>query len=237
MLIVLASRHDQRARELAERWKPLGAGLMTCHDLSLPGWRYYPGKPEDSTAVVDGRVVSCPQITGVLTRIPCINPGELTHIHLEDREYVAAEMTSFLAAWLCSLSCPVLNRPTATCLSGPAWRPEQWRCAAAAAGISAQFLHGSVHRANPIMSGGVEVNRTAVTVVGNRWFGQVDPAVGEQARRLAAVAGVTLLELWVVERHSGSHAVSVNLWPDLSSTETLEAVAEYLTSASLVPSV
>lgn len=237
MLIVLASRHDQRAREIAERWKSLDAGLMTCHDLSLPGWRYYPGKPEDSTAVVDGKVVWWPQITGVLTRIPCINPGELTHIHLEDREYVAAEMTSFLTAWLSSLSCPVLNRPTATCLSGPAWRSEQWGCAAAAAGISAEFVQRSVYRANPIISSSAEVSRTAVTVVGNRWFGQVDPTVGEQARRLAAVAGVNLLELWVGERDSGSRVVSVNLWPDLSSTEILEAVTEFVMRASLVPRV
>ncbi len=49
--------------------------------------------------------------------------------------YVSAEMTAFLLSWLSGLDCPILNRPTPNCLSGPGWRQEQWIHLAARLGI------------------------------------------------------------------------------------------------------
>jgi hypothetical protein len=52
--------------------------------------------------------------------------GEVSVLAVDSshRKYVAAEFNAFLLAWLSAQSCPVLNRPTASCLSGPNWQPE-----------------------------------------------------------------------------------------------------------------
>ncbi|MBV8172998.1 MAG: hypothetical protein JO151_00365 [Verrucomicrobia bacterium] len=232
MLVVLASRHDRSARYLVERWTAFGAGMITCEDLSVAGWRFCPSSPDASTAVVDGRCVPCKDIAGVLTRLPCIFPGELLHIRREDREYVAAEMGAFLMAWLSSLSCPVLNRPVGTCLSGLNWRPEQWALAASRVNIRVRTTKRRILLGSTAEPGGSEPNSIAVTVIGHQCFGQIDPHLGVQARRLAMAAGVDLLEV----RFSGDEAdfcfESANLWPDLSRADLADAVLQYLQNDS-----
>ena len=74
------------------------------------------------------------EIKMVLTRRPSILADELTGVHEEDRFYIAAEMNAFLVAWLASLRCPVINRPTGTCLCGPSWTDEHWKIAVIRAG-------------------------------------------------------------------------------------------------------
>jgi hypothetical protein len=228
VLVVLASRHDRSARYLVERWAAFGAGMITCEDLSVAGWRYFPGCPDASTAVVEGRLVPCKDITGMLTRLPCIFPRELVRIRREDREFVAAEMGAFLMAWLSSLSCPVLNRPVGTCLSGPDWRPEQWARAASCVNINVRTMKRRILPGSTAEPGASEPNSVAVTVIGQQCFGHVDPRLEVQARRLAVAAGVDLLEV----RFSGGEAdpwfESVNLWPDLSRADLADAVLQYL---------
>src|SRR5271170_1683143 len=146
MLIILAGEQDEVARDLTRRWSSFDGHLMTPKDLSQPGWRHRPGfrnarlprgqkerpgepSPDSSdqdVAVVDGRTVSVERIDGVLTRLAGVYEWELAHIVPGDRAYVSAEMTAFLLSWLSELDCPILNRPTPTCLSGPGWRQEQW---------------------------------------------------------------------------------------------------------------
>src|SRR5688572_23214757 len=123
MLLIIASRYDDSARALARRYGD--AAVLTPADLSRPGWRFINGNAEDSTAVAEGCSVSARSIRGVLTRLPSVTPAELPQIVPTDREYVAAEMNAFLTAWLSELPCRVINRPTALCLAGPAWRREQ----------------------------------------------------------------------------------------------------------------
>src|SRR5262245_31751193 len=130
MLVVIASRFDRSAAQLAARWTTAGALLLTCADLSLAGWRWTLGESQTAVLVASGRRVPTSALTGVLTRLPAIFPQELLHIVPEERDYVAAEMTAFLRAWLADLACPILNRPTATCLSGPGWRSEYWTATA-----------------------------------------------------------------------------------------------------------
>ena len=96
LLVVLASRHDRSARSLVEHWAAFGAGMITCEDLSIAGWRFCPSSPDASTAVLDGRVVPCKDIVGVLTRMPCIFPWELIRIRCEDRAYVADAALQYL---------------------------------------------------------------------------------------------------------------------------------------------
>jgi len=62
-------------------------------------------------------------------------PSELPHIDANDRDYVASEMTAFLAALISELPCMVLNRPAANSLWGPPFTAEYWWRAAARAGF------------------------------------------------------------------------------------------------------
>jgi len=110
MLVVVASHYDEAARSLVDRWANQEARLLTCEDLSVVGWRYsMSGKDEvsssllDSTAVVDGQVVGVEEISGVLTRLPCVFEQELLHIVPDDRAYIASEMNAFLISWLSEL--------------------------------------------------------------------------------------------------------------------------------------
>ena len=228
MLVVLASRHDRSARSLVQRWAAFGTGMITCEDLSVAGWRFCPSSPDASTAVVDGRVVPCKDITGVLTRLPSIFPWELVRIRREDRVYVAAEMGAFLVAWLSSLSCPVLNRPVGACLSGPNWRPEQWARAASSVNIPVRTMERRVLRGSRPEPDVSEPGSVGVTVVGRHWFGQIDPSLGVQARSLAVAARVDLLEVCFSGYEAGSCLESVNLWPDLARADVADAALQYL---------
>ncbi|MEO6836209.1 MAG: hypothetical protein ABI231_09955, partial [Candidatus Tumulicola sp.] len=131
MLVIVAARADAGAQDVAARWKAHDAELLTCEDLTSPGWRYHAGRPGTSTAVIGGRTVPESAIEGVLTRRPWVFERELARVAEADREFCAAEINAFLLAWLSSLRRPVLNAPTPMCLAGPAWRPLQWRRLAA----------------------------------------------------------------------------------------------------------
>ena len=63
-----------------------------------------------------------------------------------------------------------------------------------------------------------------VSVLGDRCFGGVDPALAEQARRLAAAAGVELLA--VMFSHAGSDAtfLGAHAWADVANPELAAAL-------------
>jgi hypothetical protein len=113
---------------------PRTAIVVPAH-LSQPGWFYEVSKGEHARLVASTGVLFAHDISGVLTRIKRVWPGELPHINEEDREYVASEMTAFLAALLNELPCVVVNRPAANCLLGPPWTAEHWKRTAADAGF------------------------------------------------------------------------------------------------------
>ena len=58
MIVVIASRYDEIARALVARWEAYDARLLTCEDLSVCGWRYYPSDSRLSTAVIGGQEVA-----------------------------------------------------------------------------------------------------------------------------------------------------------------------------------
>src|SRR5262249_56128954 len=123
MLAILAGRLDVGARALAARWSGLDARVLTPDDLCSAGWRYRPVTPGASVAVVAGERVAARAIRGVLVRLSRVDPGDLAFVAPDDRPYVAAEITAFLVAWLSSLTCPVVNRPTPSSLPPPPRRP------------------------------------------------------------------------------------------------------------------
>src|SRR5580704_16904008 len=136
MLLIVAQPHDQAAVSLAARWEPDGAVLLTARDLSEPGWVFEAPPRGAARLIAGGRAFTSDEVSGVVARVSSASASGLDHIVMEDRSYVSSEMTAFLLAWLSSLACPMLNRPTPGCLCGPNWGIEQWIHLAAGLGIS-----------------------------------------------------------------------------------------------------
>jgi hypothetical protein len=229
LILVVAGRHDRRARSLVERWSGSGANLLTCEDLSVAGWRYTLNDPENSTVVIGAQSIAADEIAGVLTRLPYVPERELFRIAREDRRYVAAEMTAFLRSWLSTLPCPVLNRPVPTSLSGPGWCHEQWVHAAARLAIPVRTVRRRIaFRADAREAEPVTPNAT-VTVVGERCLGTANSVLAAQARRLARAARVDLLSVRFGGSEDELKLIGADAWPDTSSPEVADAILEYLT--------
>lgn len=226
MIVIFASRFDKSASSLAERWKNYDASLLTCEDLSVTGWRHFLRAEDSDFAVVSGQIVAVSEIDGVLIRWPGVFAPELIQIAAHDRDYVANEMLAFLVSWFSSLTCPVINKPTPVNLTGPAWRLEQWTYAAARLGIP---VNPSRRRVSMDVIDIEPATKPAatVTVVGDRCFGSVEPALLEQSRQLAHAADVSLINVGFSGPEIGSVLVGVDLVPDLTD-ETTDAVLELL---------
>jgi len=231
VLVVVGSRHDSAACDLVARWARHGAALLTCEDLSAPGWRHWPFDRFASRAVISGQVVRECEIRGVLVRRPWVIEQELTHIGGPDREYVAAEINAFLLSWLAGLPCRVLNRPSGTSLCGPNWRPLQWAKAAACAGISVEAARWRVPappRRVPGIAPDARVPAIEVTVVGDRCLGAPNHVFAAGAKRLAAIANTGLLAVRFRPGEEAPCFVSGNAMPSLKTADVAEAVCEYL---------
>jgi hypothetical protein len=226
VIILVASCLDRDARTLAARWGTDRVALLTCEDLSVPGWRHYFAAAGTSAAVIGGREVALREITGVVTCLPSVSELELLHIVPADRAYVAAEMSAFLLSWLSTLNCPVVNRPSSTCLSGPYWRSEQWAYLASQVGMRVQPIHRRVTFAE--VSAPAVPESTTVTVIGERCLGQVDTTVMTGARRLARAANVEMLAVRVTGSGPDATFLGADPWPDLTSQETADVVLEYV---------
>jgi hypothetical protein len=229
MFLIIASRFDLAARQLVARWATQGATLLTPDDLSRAGWRWSSGDPRSSTLVASGQRLPAAEVTGVLTRLPGVYEQELEHIVPDDRAYVAAEMTAFLRAWLAELTCPVLNRPTATCLSGPAWRSEYWTATAARLGCAVVPVRRRTELDRPAALHEPSAPGLSVTVVGERCFGTADEVLSGQARQLATAAGVDLLGIqFERSQEATARFVGATLWPALTADAVADAVLRYL---------
>lgn len=227
MIVIFASRFDKSASSLAERWKHYDASLLTCNDLSVSGWRHFFNDERTNFAVVNGRVVKVSDIDGVLIRWPGVFAPELTQIAANDRDYVASEMVAFLVSWFTSLNCPVINKPTPVNLVGPAWRLEQWTHAAARLGIPVKTAQRHVVRDVVDVESAPEQAVAAVTVVGDRCFGDVDQLLLDQSQQLARAADVSLIKVRFSGPEAGSFLAGVDLVPDLTD-EATDAVLDLL---------
>jgi len=228
VLVIVASRTDSHAQLLAERWTTRDARLLTSRDLSTKGWSHRLDNGSAATAaVVNGCTIASEQITGVLTCVPAITEDELPNVVADDRPFVAAEMTALLIAWLSSLTCPVVNRPTPASLMGPGWYPEQWLRAASDVGIPTCPIRRRVRRngEEPLASG--QRDFVAVTVVGDAYFGDADPKLGDRARQLAKAAGVDLLTVHFLDRGPDARLATAELAVDISRPEIADAILEH----------
>ena len=230
LLLILASQHDAAARALVQRMGG-GARLLTPRDLSTAGWCYQPGQPENAKLIAGGQPLDAGELSGVITRLAYVPAQELTDIAPVDRDYVAAEMNAFLISWLSELPCPVLNRPTAGSLCGPSWRQEQWLGTAARLGIPILPLRRTSSVEAPSPPPVMQPGATTVTVVGDTCLGAPNPALAENARRLAGAAGVSLLAVHFSDPGPRGRLVSAHPLPELTSDSALQAVLEHLRAA------
>ena len=173
--------------------------------------------------MIGGRTMRPDQISGILTLRPAIFAPELRSIRAGDRAYVAAELNAFLLEWLMAQSCPVLNRPSLSCLAGPNWRVEQWIHAAARLGVPVRTR--CRHVRNDCLPH-TEERALEVVAVGERCFGCDDSRLQSWTRRLAEAAGTDLL----CTRFSLAYGelLSAHPWPRLTDPAVLAAVRERL---------
>lgn len=233
MIVIVASQEDESARFLAARWSEYGALLLNPRDLSISGWRYDPLTAEASMATIGRHRVRSGDITGVLTRLPWVSQHELTHIVPDDRAYVASEMNAFLLALLDGLACPLLNRPTPACLSGPGWRTEQWVHCAARLRIPVYPVHRQTGRLEGLSSTDSRGPSKTVTVVGDRCFGDAGETLAGRARQLAAAAGVDLLAVHFQDVNGEFRLLNAGLLPDINSADVADAIFDYFREGRL----
>jgi hypothetical protein len=105
VVVVVGSRHDPVATELAGSWK---AQLCGADDLVAPGWSW-PAAGGPRTWLIEGVQVDDRDVSGVFVRRGTVYADELTAIHPDDRAYVAAEAHAFLSLVLASTSARVCN--------------------------------------------------------------------------------------------------------------------------------
>ena len=183
------------------------------------------------------------RLHGMLCLLPAVHPGELPHIEAGDREYVAAEMTAFLIAWLTSLPCPVLGRPTPLSLTGPHLRQEQWLHEAVRAGLPVRPLVRRLPVPGPGPVGtpaspADEVPATAVALVAGRPVPTpADPPLPPHiATALAAMArtiGATLLTAHFGQGLGGMRFAGAVTSVDVRRPEVADAMLAALTDPVL----
>jgi len=233
LLLVLARVGDEPARRLVARWSEQDARLVTARDLSRPGWVTGDVEASRATAVVGGDRVSESDIGGVLVRTPAIRPEDLPHVVHDDRQYCAAEMTAFLAWWLATLRCRVVNRPTPTLLSGPDWRDTTWRAIASSLGISFAPLRrsapaGRVPTADAHDPASIVPVTVVVTVVAGRSVHRAPAAAAAQARDLARAADADALTVRFRGKGAELEFVDADPWVDVDDPAVADALLEVL---------
>ncbi|HEX6186423.1 MAG TPA: hypothetical protein VFZ44_21205 [Pyrinomonadaceae bacterium] len=229
MLVILASRYDGVAQNLAARWSDEDVALLTPEGLSVSGWRHYPGAPESSASALNGREVGERDITGVLSRLWGVGEFDLPHIVPEDRAYVGMEMSAFITSWLYGLPCPVLNRPTPAYPTGLNWREEEWTHRAARLGIPVRAVRRRLALdAEPEPPPSSAETKTTVTVVGRRCLGAAHESLKDHALRLAAATGTDLMDVYFSGEGADAVFLGVGLWPDVSVPEIADAILEHL---------
>jgi hypothetical protein len=223
VIVVVASSYDAHAQSIVAHWESGGAAMLTAEDLCTAGWSVSVPRSGRGAAVIGGRIVRPDQISGVLTLRPGIFAPELRTIRPDDRAYVAAELNAFLLEWLMAQTCPVLNRPSLSCLAGPNWRVEQWIHAAARLGVPVRTRR---RRVRNDCSPHTEEQAIEVISVGERCFGCDDRRLQSWNRRLAEAAGTDLL----CTRFSLAEGelLSAHPWPRLTDPAVMSAVRERL---------
>lgn len=217
MLLLVTSSSDPELALFISR--PTVAVVVPAH-LSQVGWSYEVGKGALARLVTSRGNIAASEAHGVLARMQRVWPSELPHIDADDREYVATEMTAFLAALISDLPCPLLNLPTPNSLWGPPWTMEHWWRAATKEGFPICCNYDRLC---------ADVGR--IVVLGTNTIHN-DNTLPNEARNvslvLAGCAGVSLLECKFCRKHQALQEVSLR--PSLSQ-DLLAAIDEHFVLA------
>jgi hypothetical protein len=224
VILIVASVLDALARDVAESWPGGSAIVLTPRDVCTQGWRIDLEHFDDSQFSAGGRTFPVRDITGVITLLPHVMEYELFTIEDAERRYVASEVMAFLFYFLSRLQCPVLNRPTAHCLNGPGWRPERWKAACERAGMRSELFRPE---SSSLPSREFAAAPVRVAVVGARCIGEASPGTLSSILKLARIANVDFLTVWLSDTANAPTVNSVELAPDLRDGPVLAAMQSY----------
>jgi hypothetical protein len=229
MILVLASIIDAAAASFAkELASEAAASLITCADLASAPLNLHHPNFDASTITVGGETVPVLDLAGVVNLLPAVFPDELIVYDEAEREYQAAEIHALLTFFLSSLACPVINRATATSLTGPFPNPLGWRQLARSSGLAVAPMElRSDAFANPFT---VPADRGAIEVecLGNRVIAPSGTVADAQTLTLARQGGVEYLRAVYLRDASGDvRYLTVHTTPDVNSAPTRAAVADY----------
>jgi hypothetical protein len=214
--IVIVSSHSDASKEVfVSHDSECNIRIFTPLDLSTTGWHYRNSDMTEGVCVIGSEAMSYGEIDGVIVRLPAVSHSDLPHIIEVDRTYLAAEMTAFLLAWLSSLKCPMLNRPTSSCLSGPYLRQEQLTYFVAQLGVPVVSCrkvvgYGLKRRQEEIKE------RSTVIIVGKRHVGNVHPILVHYAQRIAKALNVEFFAVSFSRPDKEGRFIGIDLWPDIS---------------------
>jgi hypothetical protein len=232
MILVLAGIVDQAAELFAtELASSVEVSLVTCTDLASAPLNLLHPNFAASTITVRGETLSVDRVAGVVNLLPAVFPYELIFYDEAERDYQASEFHALLTFFLSSLTCPVINRATATSLSGPFLNPFGWRRLARSLGIAVADIEvRSDAFVNPLV---VTAGRESIEVVclGDRVISPSDTVADAHTRSLARHAGVEYLRaLFVRDANGGLEYLTAHTTPDVTSAATRAAIADYFTA-------
>jgi hypothetical protein len=223
VILVLVAADGAAAPSAADLF-PLEAEVVALEELAAePSTLFDPdfGRSELTAA---GRRVPVSALRGVINLVPAVLPVLLTFYDEEEREYQAGELHAWLTFFLSSLACPVVNRPTAVSLTGPALSALSWLRLARAAGVA------TAHVALDSRNVGRSLRRPVpdgddVVCVGGRAVSATGSHAEDAAERLARAVGVEYLRAWF---DGDGRLIGATSVPDLRPEPTRRALAAYL---------
>jgi hypothetical protein len=231
MILVFASIVDENAAMLVDCLAARSAvSLMTCAELAAAPLHLCHPNFSDSVITVSGRPVGVGRLAGVVNLLPVVFPGELIFYDGAERDYQAAEFHALLTFFLSSLACPVINRATATSLTGPFHNPLGWRLLARSIGLATMPV---TTRSDTFTNPFSAPANGAITAecLGSRVIASSDTEADAQVLTLARQAGVEYLRATFV-RDSGQvlRCLTAHTIPDVKSALTCAAIADYFSA-------
>jgi hypothetical protein len=224
LIVVFASELDETAQDAIVKWPEQKIVLLTPADFFCRGWRATTGGVDDWLLVVGGERYSIRSITGIVTLVPRIFARELFDVQPDERSYAAAEATAFALFFLSKVPCPVVNRPTPECLTGPNWRPEQWMRACFHAGIRTN-KRKRTNRSLPRESAAAD--STSVVVLAGKCLEDTSEGCLPAVLKLAQLAHVTFLRVYFTQESGQSFFYRAEVVPDLSKAEIRNGLSEH----------
>lgn len=158
------------------------------------------GTVRSRVCLAAGGVLEGESIAAVYQRIRAVEMPHFAGASAGNREYAISEMYSLLLAWLSSLSCPVVNPPHPLGLGGVERGPLDWLVLGNLAGLPVVDFKWNM---NADLTEPCGSKRMSVVVAGESVLGNVPRDIEPGCKRLARLAGCTLLELFFVSDPTG----------------------------------